>query len=396
MKSDLTSIIGISCLLPEANNASQYWNNLLVNRNCIKTIPANRLYTNQFKNQQDSITCTQGGFISDIAGFDRQFFGISPNEAKQMDPQQRLALQEAWHCIEDANIDITLLQQHRTGVFAAQMSDDYLQLSIDRSIPIDQFTCIGNYASSLANRASHHFKLSGPSLSINTACAGSLVAIHQARQSLLSGECEYALVLSANIICHPLKHLSFSMAGMLSRTGKCHTFEANADGYVPGEGVFAILLCHSQIAEQYHHRVYGTILNSGVNHNAGTNSISSPSIDKQAELIQRLYKDTDVSHLDYIELHGTGTSLGDPIEYQALHKALGNKLEKICLLGSVKTSIGHLEASAGLAGLVKVVLMLHHELIVPSFDIQNPNPLINLQNQHFQLSTTKHAWLSSV
>lgn len=395
MKSDLVAIIGVSCLLPEASNIFEYWNNLLLNRNCLKTIPKERFFTHQYKAQLMSNICTQGGFIPDIACFDRQFFGISPNEAKQMDPQQRLALQEAWHCIEDANIDIKVLQKYTTGVFAAQMNNDYLQLLIDDAAPVDQYTCIGNYASSLANRISHHLKLSGPSITTNTACAGSLVAIHQARQSLLTEECDYALVIAANLICHPLKHLSFSMAGMLSRSGKCHTFEAHADGYVPGEGICAVLLCREHLAKKLNHHVYANILQSAMNHNAGTNNISSPSIDKQAALIQSLYPNASLNHLDYIELHGTGTSLGDPIEYQALQKALGDKLKRVCLLGSVKTNIGHLEASAGLAGLIKVVLMLEHETIVPSFQMQTPNPLINLKEQLFQLSTSQKTWHSN-
>lgn len=382
----------MACLLPEANSPKEYWTNLLSNRNCLKQIPIERFHTNQFKEQLGSNVCIRGGFLSNIAYFDRQFFGISPNEAKQMDPQQRLALQEAWHCIEDANIDLKHLQQHTTGVFAAQMSNDYLQLSIDTATAIDQYTCLGNYASSLANRISHHLKLSGPSVSTNAACAGSLVALHQARQSLLLGECDYALVITANLICHPLKHLCFSMAGMLSRTSKCHTFEAKADGYVPGEGICAVLLCSSQAAIKHRHHLYATILQSSMNHNAGINAISSPNIKQQESLIQNVYQNILLKHLDYIELHGTGTTLGDPIEYQALQKALGDKLEKKCVLGSVKSSIGHLEASAGLAGLIKVLLMLEHETIVSSLDIEMLNPLIDLKNHLFQLSASQKAW----
>lgn len=392
MDSNLTSIIGISCLLPKANNPEEFWQNLLLQRHCITPIPKDRLFTNALSKQLDSITCMEGGFIAEVAAFDRQFFGISPNEAKQMDPQHRLALQQAWHCLEDANLDLRVLQQTKTGVFAAQMSSDYLQLSLDSASPVDQYTCIGNYESSLANRISHHLKLSGPSITLNTACAGSLVAVHQARQSLLAGECEYALVVSANIICHPLKHLSFSMAGMLSRTGLCHTFAAQADGYVPGEGVIAILLCKETLVSQQQHRSYGSLLASGINHNAGTQSITAPSLDRQAQLLHRLYQEAMFPNLDYIELHGTGTSLGDPIEYQALQKALGPQLKKTCFLGSVKTSIGHLEASAGLAGLVKILLMLHHELIVPGVSLQTTNPLLNFEDQYFQLSTKKTAW----
>lgn len=392
MKSDGISIIGMACLLPEANNPNEYWNNLLINRNCLKKIPEDRFHTNQFKKQLASNFCMQGGFLTNIAHFDRQFFGVSPNEAKQMDPQQRLSLQEAWHCIEDANIDLKQLQQQTTGVFTAQMSNDYLQLLIDIGTEVDQYTCLGNYASSLANRVSHHLKLSGPSISTNAACAGSLAALHQARQSLLLGECDYALVISANLICHPLKYLCFSMAGMLSRTNQCHTFEAHADGYVPGEGICAVLLCSSQIAFKRHHHIYANILQSGMNHNAGANAISSPNIKQQESLIHHLYQPCLLKHLDYIELHGTGTSLGDPIEYQALKKALGDRLEKPCVLGSVKSIIGHLEASAGLAGLIKVILMLEQEMIVPSLDVQTINPLIDITGHLFQLNASKKAW----
>ena len=235
------AIIGIACRFPGANNYEEFWQNLTSARDCISLIPPDRWDWRQFYGDpQKEINKTNskwGGFISDMDKFDPGFFKISPREAEQMDPQQRLLLQESWHCIEDSGVPLTRLKKDRTAVCVGTFTNDYQLFTVERGREIDTYAGLGNYKSVYSNRISFAFGFNGPSISTDAACASSLVAIYEARQLLLNGDCDYALVAASNLILHPWRYISFSKSRMLSPDGRCKTFDQAANGYVPGDGV---------------------------------------------------------------------------------------------------------------------------------------------------------------
>lgn len=378
------AVIGLACRFPGASSAEVFWSNLVSELNSIVEIPLDRWDREAYADQTAS---KWGGFINGIAEFDAGFFAISPREARNMDPQQRLLLEVAWHCIEDSGVAPALLQRNRTGVYMGAMTLDYLQTATATGVEVDGFSCLGGYSCILSNRISHAFGLSGPSVTIDTACSSSLVAIHLARQALLAGDCDMAFVGGVCLNHRPWKHLSFSRARMLSPTGQCRTFDASADGYVPGEGCGVVLLQPLEKAVAENNRILGVIKGSEVNHSAVAESITAPSVDRQTALLISAYTNAaiDPSTVTYIEAHGTGTSLGDPIEMEALTRAFGPHSERkgYCKVGSVKTNIGHLEAAAGIAGVVKVLLMMRAKAIPPTLNLVTPNPLIDFASSPF-------------
>ncbi|MEG3951072.1 MULTISPECIES: SDR family NAD(P)-dependent oxidoreductase [unclassified Microcoleus] len=378
------AVIGLACRFPDASSAEVFWSNLVSGLNSIVEIPLDRWDREAYADQTAS---KWGGFINGIAEFDAGFFAISPREARNMDPQQRLLLEVAWHCIEDSGVAPALLQRNRTGVYMGAMTLDYLQTATATGVEVDGFSCLGGYSCILSNRISHAFGLSGPSVTIDTACSSSLVAIHLARQALLAGDCDMAFVGGVCLNHRPWKHLSFSRARMLSPTGQCRTFDASADGYVPGEGCGVVLLQPLEKAIAENNRILGVIKGSAVNHSAVAESITAPSADRQTALLVSAYTNAavDPATVTYIEAHGTGTSLGDPIEMEALTRAFSPHSERkgYCKVGSVKTNIGHLEAAAGIAGVVKVLLMMRAKAIAPSLNLATPNPLIDFASSPF-------------
>ena len=328
-----------------------------------------------------------GGFLDGIDLFDHRLFGMSSREAKSVDPQQRLLLEATWHCLEDAGLTAAQLARAVTGVFAGVMAIDYQQnLTGPDALP-DGYACLGSYAALLANRVSHTFGWSGPSCTVDAACASSLVALHQARRALLAGECDYAVVGAANAILNPWRSISFSQARMLSPNGLCRTFDRDADGYVPGEGVVVLLLRRLEDAQRDGDRIHGHVLGSAVNHVGSSRTITAPSVASQSAVIRRAATEAGIrlDSVSYVEAHGTGTALGDPIEIEALTRAFRQDTDRIgfCRVGSVKTNIGHLEAAAGLAGIVKVLLMMRHGRIVPTLNLENPNPLLDFTTGPF-------------
>ncbi|MEG4343139.1 SDR family NAD(P)-dependent oxidoreductase [Microcoleus sp. A003_D6] len=383
MTKDIAAI-GLACRFPGASNAEVFWSNLVSGLNSIVEIPLDRWDREAYADQMAS---KWGGFINGIAEFDAGFFAISPREARNMDPQQRLLLEVAWHCIEDSGVAPALLRSKGTGVYIGAMTLDYLQTATATGVEVDGFSCLGGYSCILSNRISHAFGLSGPSVTIDTACSSSLVALHLARQALLAGDCDMAFVGGVCLNHRPWKHLSFSRARMLSPTGQCRTFDASADGYVPGEGCGVVLLQPLEKAIAENNRILGVIKGSAVNHSAVAESITAPSADRQTALLVSAYKNAavDPATVTYIETHGTGTSLGDPIEMEALTRAFSPHSERksYCKVGSVKTNIGHLEAAAGIAGLVKVLLMMRAKAIPPSLNLVTPNPLIDFASSPF-------------
>ncbi|AXS40796.1 beta-ketoacyl synthase N-terminal-like domain-containing protein [Breoghania sp. L-A4] len=338
------------------------------------------------------------GQIDGIRRFDHRFFGISAKDAARMDPQQRLLLEEVWHCLEDAGVPAATLAKARTGVFVGFMTTDFQQLLAGGNAPTGATDALGSYTALLANRISHALDLTGPSLSIDAACASSLVALDQARQALTGGACDYALVAGVNLTLSPWKMTSFSQAGMLSPRGRSRTFDAAADGYVPGDGVVSVLLRRNADAVRDADRVHALILGGASSHSGRTASITHPSAAAQQSLIEQALSDAGVDPLSigYIETHGTGTSLGDPIEVTALRKAYRTKdRAKPLAIGALKSNIGHLEGAAGLAGVVKAALMLSRKRFLPGAGPETLNPLIGMEGGDVAPVTDATEWPSS-
>jgi polyketide synthase PksN len=396
------AIIGMACRFPGAKNYQEFWNNLVQGVNSIGEIPPERWDIDKYyspdidePNKSISKWC---GLLDHIDQFDNRFFAISPREAKQMDPQQRLLLEETWHCLEDSGVSLKTLQEKKTAVYVGAMGGDH---QIDVTAPdvvTDSYAVLGNYEAILANRISYVFGFQGISLSINAACAASLVVLHQAKASLLSGESDYALAAGINLNFQPWKYISFSKSRMLSPDGQCKTFDKDANGYVPGDGVGVLLLQPLEKAIRARNHIYGIIKGSAVNHGGQALSITAPRVQAQRNVILAAYQDAQISpeSVSYVEAHGSGTSLGDPIEIEALTQAFRESTDEchFCKIGSVKTNIGHLEAAAGIAGVIKVLLMMRHQKIPPSLNIKTPNPVINFAESPFVVATDKQNWQS--
>jgi acyl transferase domain-containing protein/acyl carrier protein/ubiquinone/menaquinone biosynthesis C-methylase UbiE len=396
------AIIGIACRFPGAKNYHEFWNNLKKGINSIREIPPERWDLDEYyspiidePNKSISKWC---GLLDNIDQFDNRFFSISPREAKQMDPQQRLLLEETWHCIEDSGISVKTLQQKKTSVYVGVMASDYHQESMAPGIVTDSYAALGNYDCILANRISYTFGFQGASQSIDAACAASMVALHNAKASLLSGESDYAIAAGVSLNFHPWKYISFSKSRMLSPDGQCKTFDKDANGYVPGEGVGVLLLQPLEDAIRARNHIYGIIKGSAVNHGGQTLSITAPRVEAQRDVILAAYKDAQMTpeSVTYVEAHGTGTSLGDPIEVEALTRAFRQYTNEhqFCQIGSVKTNIGHLEAAAGIAGVIKVLLMMRHQQIPPTLNIKTLNPVIHFENSPFVVATQLQDWHS--
>lgn len=397
---DRIVIIGMACRYPGANDYKEYWDNLVNGKNLIKEIPRMRWDTSRYYNENINTPNTSMskwcGIVDEIETFDYKFFSISEREAKNMDPQQRLLLQETWHCIEDSAVLLKELQEKTTAVYVGTMAVDYRQEAVREGISTDSFACLGNYENMLANRISYIYNLHGKSVSINAACASSLIALSEAQHAIERGECEYAIVAGVSLNTHPWKYISFSKSRMLSPTGQCRTFDYAADGYVPGDGIGVVLVTKESLALKNHCRIHGIIRGSASNHVGKGNSITAPSIMAQKTVIISAMKDANVNaeEITYVEAHGTGTSLGDPIEVEALSQAFQRDTNRLqfCTIGSVKANIGHLEAAAGIASVIKVLLMMRHKEIPPQINLTQENPIIDFANSPFLLTRKKKSW----
>ncbi len=411
------AIIGVSCRFPGAHDKEAFWALLREGRDAIVEIDSRRWPTAAVGGDSSP---RWAGLIDGVDEFDAEFFQVSPREALQMDPQQRLLLQEAWHCLEEAGVAPSELRRARTAVFAGTMAADYRQRLLGSDTAVESFSYLGNAGAMLANRISHCLGLTGESKTIDAACASSLVALHDARRTLERGEADYAFVAAANVICHPWKHDSFARAHMLSATGRCRTFSDEADGYVPGEGAAVLLLQRVADARHSGHRIHGIIRGSAVNHCGASPTITSPSIAAQRDVVRAALASAALpaTAISYVEAHGTGTSLGDPIEIEALrqafagsedtqprrarspHSAVPNETldhaptgtRQHCTIGAVKSNIGHLEAAAGLAGIIKVLLMFRERQIPPSLHCARPNPIIDFARTPFALAMALQPW----
>jgi acyl transferase domain-containing protein/NADPH:quinone reductase-like Zn-dependent oxidoreductase/NAD(P)-dependent dehydrogenase (short-subunit alcohol dehydrogenase family)/acyl carrier protein len=321
------------------------------------------------------------GVLDDVFSFDPSVFGISPREATQMDPQQRLLLELTWEAFEDAGIRPSSIAGKNVGVYVGASLTDYGNiLSSDPALADAQFAT-GNALAILSNRISYVFDLHGPSLTIDTACSSSLVALHEASEALRSGRIDTAIVGGVNIIASPAAFISFSQASMLSPTGRCRAFSADADGFVRAEGGAVLVLRKAALAQIEKNPVRGTVVASDVNSDGRTSGILLPSRAAQEELIGKVYARANISasSLAFVEAHGTGTPVGDPIEARAIGNALGRFRQKELPIGSVKTNIGHLEPASGLAGVIKSLLALNFGILPQSLHFTSPNPKIDFE-----------------
>ncbi|MCP4750066.1 MAG: KR domain-containing protein, partial [Proteobacteria bacterium] len=402
------AIVGISGKFPMAKDMEEFWNNLAEGKHCITEIPEDRwdwkaLYgdPSRDKNKTD---IKWGGFIDGIGDFDPMFFGISPREAEMMDPQQRLLMLYAWKAIEDAGCSAAGLSGTQTGIFVGTGPSGYSEQLISKAnVPIEGYTSMGMVPSIGPNRMSYFLDIHGPSEPIETACSSSLVAIHRAVAAMESGNCEMAIAGGINTIITPDLHISFNKAGMLCKDGKCKTFSDKADGYVRGEGVGMLFLKKLGDAKQSGDHIYGVIRGTAENHGGRANFLTAPNPKAQAELLKKAYKKAgiDPRTIGYIEAHGTGTELGDPIEIEGLKAAFkemyrttgaSGVTEAHCGLGSVKTNIGHTELAAGVAGVIKVLLQMKHKTIVKSLHCDTVNPYIKLEGSPFYIVKESQEW----
>src|ERR1700733_9645814 len=379
------AVTGFSFRMPGGTN-EQLWQALFSGRDLVSSVESDRWNHESLLNPNKSEPGTSytfaAGSIGDVAGFDAGFFGISPREAEQMDPQQRVLLEMVWETFEQAGIPPSSMRGSRCGVYVGLSSVDYAYRRADDLGAIDSTTMTGNASSIAANRISYVFDLHGPSMVIDTACSSSLVPFHQACQSIRMGECDAALAGGISLHLHPYGFIGFSKASMLSRHGRCGVFDADADGYVRSEGGGVVILKPLVQALADGNRILAVVAASGVNSDGRKSGLTVPSHDAQARLLREVYGRAGIApaDIDYYEAHGTGTAVGDPLETRAIGEALGQRraADDPLPIGSVKGNIGHLEAAAGMAGLVKVLHVLRDRIVPPNIHLNTPNPAIDL------------------
>ncbi|NUO79357.1 SDR family oxidoreductase, partial [candidate division KSB1 bacterium] len=388
-KSEPIAVIGLGCRFPGgANSPREYWELLRAGRDAITEVPSERWdlaeYYDPNPEAPGKMYARHGGFIDDVDKFDPRFFGISPREAASMDPQQRLLLEVAWEALEHANIVPQTLHGSLTGVYLGLSTNDYSQAQahhVDEN-SIDAYAGTGNAFSVASGRLSYTLGLQGPSLAVDTACSSSLVAVHLACQSLRNGETQLALAGGVNTMLSPAVTINFCKARMLAPDGRCKTFDEAADGYVRGEGCGIVVLKRLSDAERDGDHILALIRGSAVNQDGKSNGLTAPNGPAQEAVIQQALANAKVAanEVSYVEAHGTGTALGDPIEMRALGEIMRSGREHPLYVGSAKTNFGHLEAAAGIAGLIKVVLALHHAEIPAHLHFKKLSPHIAIDH----------------
>jgi acyl transferase domain-containing protein/NADPH:quinone reductase-like Zn-dependent oxidoreductase/acyl carrier protein len=402
-RSEPIAIVGVGCRLPGgANDPELFWDLLRNGVDAIREIPADRWqldeYFKPYPGQPGKTYSKWGGFVDQIDQFDSEFFGISAREAVHMDPQQRIFLEVAWEALEDAAIPASALKGTNTGVFVGTTMTDYLQQHLRYGDPsdLDAYIISGNLINAIAGRLAYFLGTHGPSITLDTACSSSLVAVDRACRSLREGECTLAIAGGVNLILAPEMFVCMSKWGMLSPDGRCKAFDARANGFVRAEGCGIIVLKRLSAARAEGDRVLALIRGSAVNQDGPSSGLSVPNALAQEAVIRQALCSAKVepAAVTYIEAHGTGTSLGDPIEIDALGRVFQPSREKPVFLGSVKTNLGHLESAAGIAGLLKVVLMLWHRQIPPHLHLKQLNPNISWQQYPFVIPTEIADWNS--
>ncbi|MFI6170354.1 alpha/beta fold hydrolase [Nocardia sp. NPDC051052] len=394
------AVIGIGCRLPGADGPQALWRMLVDGVDAVTEVPAARAEHPTVFGRLPAVPSgfrRFGGFLDDVEGFDAAFFGISPREADRMDPQQRLLLEVAWEALEDAGIAPTALAGTRTGVFVGQMGRDYWELQARQS-SLDLHALTGGGLSSfLSGRVSFALDLRGPSVSVDTACSSSLTAVHLAWQSLQLGDSDLALAAGANLVLLPELAAIYEQVGLMSRRGRCRFGDATGDGFVRSEGVGVVVLKPLARARADGNRVYAVIAGSASNNDgSGGGSLVAPAQEAQERLLRDALDRAGVepAAVDYVEAHGTGTNTGDAIELRALSRVFGGTRPdgRPCLVGSVKTNIGHPEGAAGISGLIKTVLSLHHRVIPGNPLLTEPHPVLLEPDTPLRVPTEPIAW----
>ncbi|WP_438036429.1 SDR family NAD(P)-dependent oxidoreductase [Sorangium sp. So ce204] len=396
------AIVGVAGRYPMADDLDEFWSNLRQGRDCISEIPPDRWSLDGFydpeRGKLGRSYSKWGGFLRDVDKFDPLFFNISPKEAELIDPQERLFLETTWHAVEDAGYTRERLARSKVGVFVGVMYGHYQLFGADVAAA-QRGLIYGSSFASIANRVSYFFNLSGPSLAIDTMCSSSLAAIHLAWRSIQLGECDVAIAGGVNVTVHPYKYWLLSQGRFAASDGRCHSFGEGGDGYVPGEGVGAVLLKPLSRAVRDRDHIYAIIRGSALNHGGKTNGYTVPNPKAQAELVAQALRCAQVGPADisYVEAHGTGTALGDPIEISALARAFqrqgeGARALQRCPIGSVKSNIGHLESAAGIAAVTKVLLQLKHGELAPSLHAERLNPNIPFEQTPFYVQRELAPW----
>ncbi len=397
------AIIGMGCRFPLADSLQEYWSLLTQGVDAIREVPSDRWDIHSyFANEPGTpgkMSTRFGGFLREVKKFDPTFFRISPKEAQQMDPQQRLLLEVTWEALESSGLDIQGLAGSDTSVFCGVSFHDYCETNVHFFNSNDAYSGTGNAFSIAANRISYCFDFHGPSEAIDTACSSSLVAIHHACQSLNNGESNLSVVGGVNLTLSPRVTIVFSQAKMMAPDGRCKTFDESANGYVRGEGCGVVVLKKLADALKDGDRILAVIRGSAINQDGKSNGLTAPNGLAQQQVIKKAWKNAGIQpqQVSYIEAHGTGTALGDPIEIGALNAVLGKKEidAPVCHVSSVKTNIGHLEAAAGIAGLIKVVLSLQHQEVPPHLHFKKLNPHISLDQSRIEIPLSRVPWRSN-
>ncbi len=382
------AIVGISIKLPKADTLEEFWRNLRDGRDCITSFPSVRKkdIDDYLSSWKENIEYRQAGYLKEIDKFDYDFFRLSPREARLMDPNQRLFLETAWKAIEDSGYGGKKLSGTRTGVyvgFSEDFSEEYKKLIVKSKPEFMSLSVTGNIKSIIASRISYLLDLKGPSMMIDTACSSALVAVHLACQAIRKGDCDQAIAGGVKVKLIPIKDDNQVSIGVESSSERAKTFDDSSDGTGLGEGVVAIMLKPLQKALEDRDNIYAVIKGSAINQDGSSIGITAPNALAQADVIERAWKDAEIDPetISYIEAHGTGTKLGDPIEIDGITKAFSKYTQKqqFCGVGAVKTNIGHLDNTSGIAGLVKTVLALQHHQLPPTVHFEKPNQKINFE-----------------
>ena len=394
------AVVGIAARVPGADDYHRFWRNLLGGVDSVGAVPADRWPADGPASEGLGADARRamgfGGFVTEIDLFDAGFFGVAAAEAAKMDPKQRLALECAWRAMEDAGLTADDLRETETGVFVGTSVYDYYELLMQDPRNVDGYVGVGNFNCIVPNRISYLLDLHGPSIAVETACSASLTALHLACQSIRTGECDQAFAGGAMVMLSPYVARNFASGNFLSPDGRCHAFGAEANGYVRGEGAGMVLLKPLAAAQEAGDHVHAVVLGSSCNQDGRSNGLTAPNPLAQERLLRRAHAAAGVAaaEIDYVEAHGTGTPLGDPIEAKALGKVMseGRASDAPCLIGSVKSNIGHLEAAAGIAGFIKAVLAIKHGVIPPTLHAGAVNPRIDLDALKLALPMAAQRW----
>ncbi len=395
------AIIGMDCIFPGGiNGTDDFWNSLMKGKDCISEIPESRWnlleYYDENRTKPGKMYVKEGGFIDNPDAFDIDLFQMTEREARYLDPQQRLFLELVWRCLEKSGIPIHNLKGTKTGVYLGISTHDYAMHSIYSGKPeaTDIYSFTGSAFSMASGRLSYMLGLKGPSISIDTACSSSLVCIHEACQGLRLGDCNLAIAGGVNMMLTPEHTIQFCKVNALSPASRCKVFDARADGYVRSEGCGVIILKRLDDAIRDKNRILALIKGTAINNDGVSSSLTAPNGISQQEVISSALNKAklDASEIDYVEAHGTGTPLGDPIEIQAINKVYGAGRNKPLYVGSVKSNLGHLEAAAGMAAVIKTILMLQHKMIVPNLHFKVPNPEFDWKNSCITVPTSVNQW----